>query len=219
VKRLFFLSTATLALLASRGARAQVHYDVGVEGGASKHFLANLPDGASDASLGPLVMLQAHAAVLPMLRAGAYLGFETSPISGTPARRLYSGGLHLRLLPPFWRNPCTYTWLGLGLGYVGVYAPGFGVQVQDSNGQVGTATFDGAGGHYFELPISFGVARRIRKPWQVFAELGVRLGFAMSGSYYDGRPGHATLGPDLVTPPAGDDRFDVFLSVGIQLDQ
>src|SRR5437762_1536428 len=104
VKRVFVFFF--LFLLATP-AKAQVHYDVGLQAGASKHFVTGGADGAAQPALGPFVGLSAHAAILPMLRAGLYTAFETSPESGITARRLYAGGLHARILPPFFRNACT----------------------------------------------------------------------------------------------------------------
>jgi len=207
-----------LLTAAPRLAHAQVHYDVGVEGGVTKRFLTSQPDGGSDPGFGPSFGVQGHLALLPMLRVGAYFAFDYSPHEFEPARLLYAGGLHARILPPIFRNACTYTWVGLGFGYVTTYAPSFNTQ-DTVNGTTQNTLFYGSTGHFFEIPLSIGVARRIRKPFQVFAELGFRLGFASSGEYYDGRPGQTSNFPPVAAVSPGSETIAVSLSVGIQLDQ
>ena len=198
---------------------AGVHADVGVQGGVMRRFLTGRPDGGSDASFGPALEVHGHVAVLPMLRAGLYLASDISPQSGAPARRFYSGGLRAKILPPLFRTDVVTTWFFSGFGYAAMYAPSFHLPSASANDSTHTfdAFFGGAPGHFFEIPIGIGASWRLRKPWQLFAELGTRIGFAHAGAFYDGRVGQAAGQADILVT-RGNDTLSLFLTIGVELD-
>lgn len=203
---------------AGRAASADsVHMDVGAQGGIMRRALTGKPDGGNDASFGPNAQLTAHVAVLPMLRAGLYLAADISPQSGAPARHLYSGGLHAKITPPWIRTDVLSTWVFTGLGYASAYGPSFHLPSLTSSGSSLDTFFDGASGHFFEVPLGVGAGWRLRKPWQLFVELGTRIGFAHAGPLYDGRTGAAPGQPDVVAT-RGNDTFAFFLNAGVALD-
>src|SRR3954465_5249941 len=119
----FFLAISLVALTASP-AQAQVHWDVGAEAGVMKRVLTSRPDGGSDAKFGPMVGLPAHVALMPLLRVGAYVNGELSPTDEPTARRIYSGGLRLKMTPPVLLGPndALRVWIFAGFGYAGVYS-------------------------------------------------------------------------------------------------
>ncbi len=212
-------------------AAAQTHWDIGAEAGAMRRVLSQRPAQPNegppghDAGFGPVGELHLHLAVLPMLRVGAYITHDVSPISGQPARQTTSGGLRVKLTPPFpsgrWR-----AWAFAGFGYAGVYGPSYHTTLLLSQSQGGTpsatdALVDGAGGGYFEVPVGVGIGYLVKKPWQVTLELGTRFGFGFNGSLYDttnGRgataPGYSPVGVDV----PGEDTFALYLSAGLSLD-
>jgi hypothetical protein len=118
----------------------------------------------------------------------------------------------------------AYGFLGFGFAFVsqqGFDFPGF-PYVSAGGGTVRkNATFDSAGGHFFEVPFGLGVAYKLRKPWELCAELGARVGFAHSGSVYDELRGAQVRAPgevDQNLTSAGIDRFALGLTVGVMLD-
>ena len=82
---------------------------------------------------------------------------------------------------------------------------------------------ESAGGGFLEVPLSFGVGRRLRKPFILFAELSARFGFAFSGSLYGGGDGRSAVFTDTNVPATidseGTDVFALTLAVGIGFDQ
>jgi hypothetical protein len=220
VNRTVLLSSTVAAALTCADAWCQVRYDLGLELGAAKRFMTDRPSGASQPGFGPAAQVSGHVGVLPMLRAGLYGSLEWSATEGEPARRMVAGGLQLRLVPSLLDSGTYHGWVGLGFGYVGVYAPGFHAQVQSRTPTPSStdALFDATSGHYFEVPVSIGVARRLRQPWEIFGEVIVRPGFGMSGDYYDGRPGQAPGLPTLVETPPGNESVGLMLMIGVQLD-
>lgn len=217
-------SITLLAVLASpREAAAQLHWDASVQVGAMKRFLAERPAGSEDAGFGPVAQLTAHVALLPLVHAGVYAAHDISPLGGhAAARNVTSGGIRGKMTIPLHGN--VRAWGFLGFGLAGVYAqsydlPGFPVQ-----GGAGTVARDahveGAGGRFFEVPLGLGVSYKLRKPWELCAELGGRVGFGHSGSVYE------DPGPQLKVPgfpdnnvlPSGLDGFAVGLTVGVMVD-
>jgi hypothetical protein len=78
----------------------------------------------------------------------------------------------------------------------------------------------GAGGSFFEVPFGIGASYKLRKPWELCAELGGRAGFGHRGSLYT-EPGPQVSSPgraDSNALPAGEDRFAVGLTVGVLVD-
>lgn len=226
---LFSLIVVLFSLLTSR-AHAQVHWDGAVEAGGMKRIVTSRPPGGHDVGFGPMVGLRAHLALMPLLRVGAYFDGDLSPSDEPAARRVYSGGLRLKITPPvtFGPDEAMRTWLFLGFGYAGVYAPSYRTQLQIQNPAGPTVSQDvnagGAGGHFLEIPFGIGVGWRLRKPWEVSAELSGRLGIANSGTVYnsDGRPasvvGGSPIGVDTRIDTPGQDSWAFGLTIGIGLD-
>lgn len=207
----------------TRPAAAQVHWDAAVHGGVARRVLSG---GVGDGGFGPHLALDAHVALLPLLRIGAYGSFDVAPTNDSaPARDVVAAGLHVKGYAPFVRGDAR-AWLGVGFGYASVYGPSYHttLALTPDNGATIVPTdalVAGAGGGHFEIPLSLGLAWRFRKPWQLIFQAGALLGFGFTGSLYDGRsalpaeasgfPGEAleSLGKDVVTP---------FVTVGLGLD-
>jgi hypothetical protein len=118
----------------------------------------------------------------------------------------------------------AYGFAGFGLALVtqqGFDFPGF-PYVNAGGGTVRKdATVESAGGHFFEVPFGLGASYKLRKPWELCAELGARVGFAHSGSVYDELRGAQVKAPgevDQNLTSAGIDRFALGLTVGVMLD-
>jgi len=217
------------ALLFASSAEAQVHWDVGADTGVMKRVLTSRPSGGSDAGFGPIVGVHAHVALMPLLRIGAYLDGELSPTDEPTARRVYSGGLRLKLTPPVAPTEALRFWVFAGVGYAGVYSPAYHTDlvIRDANNNVTKHGIDasGAGGRFLEIPLGIGMGWRFRKPWELTFELSGRMGLFNGGTLYsaDGRPATVTGGdssPALdtrVTGP-GQDSWAIGLTVGIGLD-
>jgi hypothetical protein len=210
------------SLLAFSGtARAQVHYDVGASIGIGQHLETDVLDNAGPPSPGFVGKLQTHLAVAPMIRVGFYALYDNSPRSGQPTRNIFGGGVDIRILPPMFRTRCTFWWLGFGLGYDSLSSGGFNTTITNSSTNANeNVVFPSVTGGELVLPLTFGVARRIAKPFVLFAEVGARLGLESFGGYYAGRPGTDTTSTtDLVLPAPGNDTFAFSLTVGIMIDR
>ena len=218
---------ACLAISMAAGApdaRAQVRGDATLSVGGVKRFASGAEDGAPTPGVGPIVGVNGHVALLPLVRIGAYASAELGPDGEAHARRIYAGGLRVKLMPP-WPREEVRTWFFAGLGYAGVYAPSYTLAVADPGaGAPVLAPTDvaGAGGHFFEVPIGVGAEWRFRKPWALSLELTGRIGLGFSGTLYDGngRPGieRGTSSPvSLATP--GHDAFALGLTLGIGFDR
>ncbi len=197
------LLLALSGVLAAPPAAAQLHWDAAAQAGIMKRVLVNRPSGGPDAGFGPVVQLTGHVALFPLVRVGAYLGHDISPMDGDlSARDLTWGGVRAKLMSP-WPRGAVRAWLFAGFGVEGVYAR--------STARPG-ALIEGAGGHFFEVPFGLGSSYTFRKPYALCAELGMRAGFAHSGSAYERSAGGA-----LGAAP-GADRLAIGLTVGIMLD-
>jgi hypothetical protein len=206
---------------------AQVHWDVGAEAGVMKRILTRPSTNDPDGGFGPVIEIHGHVAVLPMLRVGLYLGHDIAPVSGEAARQITYGGLRVKFTPPLLRDPWR-TWVFAGFGYAGVYGPSYHTTLQLSHDQsqptMPTDTLvEGAGGGYFEVPLGVGAAYRLRRPWELTAELGARLGFGFTGNLYNldadqhDRPAQAAGYPPLsVDSPS--DTWGISLSVGVNFE-
>ncbi len=210
-------------LLLPRAASAQLHWDASVQVGAMKRFLVERPQGGEDAGFGPVAQLTAHVALLPLVHAGVYAAHDISPLAGpAAARNITSGGIRGKMAIPLRGN--LRAWGFLGFGFAGVYSQSYDLRafpVQSGSGTVPRdAHVEGAGGHFFEVPFGIGASYKLRKPWELCAELGARVGFAHAGSVYeDPGPQLKIAGfPDNNVLPAGLDRFAVGLTVGVMLD-
>lgn len=138
-------SAAAAGLIASTllasNALAQVKWDAGAQAGVTTRL-------AGRAKVGPEAMLDAHVALVPMLRVGAWIEGDAA------ARDLVAAGARAKWTPPIgsasWR-----AWVFAGAGY------GVGVQ---------------GGASIFEAPLGVGAAYKLRTPWLLTSELGARLG-------------------------------------------
>lgn len=202
---------AGASLLVATSARAQLHWDAAAEAGINKRVLTSRPTGGRDAGFGPIGQLSAHVALFPLIRVGGYLGHDISPMNGDlSARDLTWGGLRAKIMSP-WPRGAFRTWLFVGFGYEGVYA---------RSSTIGSATVQGAGGGFFEVPFGLGASYTFWKPYALTTNLGMRVGFGHSGSVYE------SPGPELSVPgqpngnvaPSGTDRFAIGLTVGILFD-
>jgi hypothetical protein len=175
---------AALVCLAAAGeahGQASVNWDVGAEAGAMKRFTTSQ---TSQPGFGPAFELQGHVALIPMFRVGLYLAQDISPMPGWPARQFYEGGLHAKWTPPLLSSPWrSYLFTGFGAAYV---------------------RQDPREGTLLDVPVGLGTALKLRAPWELFAELGGRVGVAFLGGVYD-------------SGNTGKDSFAVSLSVGVSL--
>jgi len=167
-----------------------VHWDAGVELGAAYRLTTGQSAGVPAPIPGPAGELHAHVALVPMVRVGGYLAFDVSPVPGFPVREIAEAGLRAKLSPPLlsgaWRD-----WLFVGVGYARAFAAG-------------------EGGGFLDLPVGVGIGYRLRRPWELFAELEGRVGLAFAGPLYDkSAPG----------PYEGHDSFALSLCVGVSWDE
>lgn len=222
-RRAAFLLPLFSTLLFPAAASAQLHWDAAAQLGVNKRFLFERPPGGDDAGFGPAAQLSAHVALMPLVRVGAYVGYEISPL-GDPAaaRDIGSAGLRAKVMLPWVRDKMR-AWIFLGFGYAIVHARPYSTSIvidppARAPERRDVEVLEGRGG-FLEVPLGVGGSYKLSKPLEVFAELGVRLGFAHHGSAYD-------VGPQVVVPgdvnqnllPSGTDSFGLGLSVGILLD-
>jgi hypothetical protein len=219
-----FAGALTAALLFATRAEAQVHWDASAQAGVMKRVVGDRPTGGQDAGFGPVGLLTAHLALLPLVRFGAYVGHDISPLGGASARDITFAGARVKLMSP-WPRGSFRAWLFFGLGYDGVYqrstsaprnfpGPASMPTVRDD------AVVHGAGGGFFEVPYGIGASYKLRKPWERCAELGARSGLGFSGSAYEA-PGPRVSSPgrlDSNALPAGNDRFAIGVTVGVLVD-
>ncbi len=222
------------SLLVAKRAGAQIHWDASAQVGVMKRVLGNRPPGGDDAGFGPAGQLTGHIALLPLVRLGAYIGHDISPFHGDgsvsardpSARDITWGGLRAKIMSP-WPRGSARLWLFVGFGYAGVYQrstttveafPGPAATGPNAVA-TGNVTVHGAGGGFFEVPFGIGASYKLRKPWELCAELGARAGFGFAGSVYKAPGPRVTgVGPDGNVPPAGTDGFAVGLTVGVLVD-
>lgn len=214
-----------IAIVVPRLASAQVHWDASVQLGGMKRFLVARPPGTDDVGIGPVGQITAHLALLPLVHAGVYVGHDISPLPDpAAARNITFMGARAKVALPMSRELRAYGFVGFGFALVtqqGFDRPGFPF-VNAGGGTVQKdATVESAGGHFFEAPLGLGVSYKLRKPWELCAELGFRVGFAHSGSVYDELRGAQVKAPgevDQNLTSAGIDRFALGLTVGVMLD-
>lgn len=195
-------------LAQSRQALAQLHWDAGFELGGMDRITAGRDPAVPAPTFGPAAELHAHVALIPMVRVGAYVAEDISPVPGLPAREITEAGLRAKVSPPLLSGPWR-GWAFLGLGVARAYAPGHGEAVPGST-PPGEARVAGAAGGILDLPVGVGVGYRLRRPWQLFAELESRFGTIFWGPLYQ-----RTMGE----PYGGQDSFAVSLSVGVSWDE
>jgi hypothetical protein len=189
VKRAVALLILMGLALESHEAAAQVRWDVGGGVGVAGRFLSSSPAGQGGPSAGPAFEAEGHIVVFPLVRVGAYLHFDESPVAGNDAnvtRDVFAGGLDVRLVSP-WPEGDTRLYLRAGIGEAGIVAPSHLPLTADS----GSST----SGRFTEVPLAIGVAYRPYPPFWLTAEAGARLGFAFGGTTY---AADASLGEDKV---------------------
>jgi hypothetical protein len=215
----------TLVTSLSPRASAQLHWDGSLEAGASKRFLAKRPQGADDAGFGPAVQLAGHVAIIPLVRAGLYAGYEISPLPGDAAARdMIPFGARAKLMSPFPRGDAR-AWVFAGFGYTLVGARGYDTKLAFPTGVGGSTTtqkvsVQDAGGGFFDVPFGIGASYKLFESWHLVGELGMHVGFGHSGSVYE-PPGPQVKvegAPDNNVVPSGVDRFGIGLLVGVMLD-
>ncbi len=199
-------AAAIATAVAGSAHAAGVHWDAGVEVGAIERITTGRGSSASIPWPGPVAELHAHVAVVPMLRAGAYVAHDVSPAAGVTAREITEGGLRLKLTPPIFGAPWK-GWVFVGLGYARAYAPSW----HTSSAPGGFVP--GEGGGMLDLPVGLGVGARVHGPWMVFLELGTRVGLTFTGTMYDAH--RCACG----TAFEGRDSFAAALAVGVSLEE
>ena len=213
---------AVSVVLSVRPAHAQVHADLSAQAGLMKRFFTSAAGGQP--AFGPTAQLTGHVALLPFVQVGGYFGHDISPLPGVAAARdVTFGGLRLRTGIPL-PGAQVRTWIFVGFGYAGVYSRSYSTTLAVPDGLGGTTpqrgTVEGAGGGFFDLPFGVGASYKLRKPWELCAELGMRVGFGHSGSVYE------SPGPQVNLPgntgqnvaPAGTDRLALGLTIGVLVD-
>jgi hypothetical protein len=189
------LSAGAALLALPREARAQLRWDVGVHAGVTKRFTGGGDSSAPAPGFGPSFGVQAHVALVPMVRLGGYFEGDVSPASPEAPRAFWAGGLHARFMPPLLGGPWR-TWLSVGFGYADAYS-------YERH----------TGGGLLEVPLGLGLGRKIGGPWLLYAEVGPRFCFAALGTMY------ADPGDPRAAPFLGQDSFAVGVSVGLSLEQ
>jgi hypothetical protein len=197
---LFAIALVGAALSIIREADAQVHWDVGVQAGATERLTTG--HGAAPTP-GPSAEIHGHIAVIPMVRVGPYAAFDLSPVPGSDARQVYAAGLRAKLSPP-WLSAPWHAWAFLGIGFADACTSG--------RSTTGDASACAGSDGILELPAGVGVGHRLHGPWELYAELGARVALA-HGSIRTRASGAGMPSTAL----AGDDLLAVSLSVGVSL--
>jgi hypothetical protein len=219
-----------LILFGARSAHAQTHWDANVQVGGSARLFSNSGYGGLPGSLGPVVAVAADVAIIPLLRIGLYGDYEYADTTEPAPSSVVSFGGRLKLMLPGNRNH-VHWWLFTGVGAVVWQAPGY--VTADPNSSTGISTVTPASGYFAEIPLGVGMGWRVRKPWEIVAELQGRFGFDMNGSYFGQNAGfsnpddQSSLGASRPTTsssgagsiPTGSDVFAVLLTVGVGLDE
>ncbi len=198
---------------------APVGWDVAAEAGVAKRFTTR---GASDAphpDAGVAFELQGHVALLPMLRVGVYAVHDISPASGIAARQFWAGGLHFKATPPLMVAPWR-VWVFAGFGYGSSYAPSYSARVGPVPGEAAPEVrVQGVSGSLLEAPFGVGLGYRVRRPWELFAELGGRFGIEFWGAMYNDGATRSTTPAAMAQPFAGNDSFALSFSLGVSLSE
>ena len=166
-----------------------------------QRFTTGATPGAPSPVPGPVGEVRVHVALLPMLRVGPYLAHEISPLTAGPAREITDAGLRAKLSPPLLALPWR-SWLFLGVGYARAYEPSH---------EVGPVFVQGEAGGFLETRVGLGLGYRLDRRWEIFAELGGRIGLVFAGSMYD------PAGCGCGEPYEGKDSFALSLSLGLSL--
>jgi hypothetical protein len=168
-----------------------------------QRFMTGAAPGAPSPEPSPVGEVRAHVALLPMLRLGPYVAHNIGLLSGAPARETTEAGLRAKVSPPLVTLPWR-SWAFVGVGYALAYEPShpFGA----SGGLV-----PGKAGGFLTSRVGLGVGYRLDRTWELFGELGGRIGLLFAGSAYD--RGACGCGD----PYQGKDSFALSLSLGLSL--
>lgn len=220
LRRCLAVLAFALAVALPRPASAQLHWDASVQAGAMKRFVVERAPGTDDVGIGPTAQIAAHVALLPLVHAGVYVGHDISPLPDpASARNITFMGIRAKVAVPMSGDLRAYGFAGFGLALVTQQA--FELKNFPYRSGKKDAQVESAGGNFFEVPFGLGVSYKLRKPWELCAELGARVGFAHAGSVYDELRGAQVKAPgevDQNVTSAGIDRFAVGLTVGVMLD-
>jgi len=201
---------ACAVLFAAGAAAAQVRWDAGAQVGVMQRVVAGSDVGPPGP--GPVGELHVHVALVPLVRVGPYVAHDIAPEPGAPARETTEGGLRAKLTPP-WLSAPWRLWAFAGVGYARVYEPSHHAPaVSFGGGAPVDVTVPGVGGGLLEVPFGVGLGYRLRRPWELFAELGARVPVIATGDVYAQPPCGCQV-------PRGKDAFALSLSVGVSLDQ
>ncbi len=180
-----------------------LRWDVGAELGLLQRFSGIAAAGVRR-SPGPTGELQAHVALAPMIRVGAYAAQDISPVPAGRAQETTEAGLRIKITPPILSAP-WHAWAFAGVGYARAYAPSY------TTGDPPGRWVPGAGGGMLALPFGVGLGARLRAPLWIFAELTGRTGLAFTGTFYEE--------PQCLcsSNETGRDSFALALRVGVSL--
>ena len=199
------IAAFALTPLASPFAAAQVRWDAGADVGVMQRVTTGAAPLAPSPEPGPVGELRAHIAILPMLRMGPYLAHEIAPLSAGAPREITDAGLRAKVSPPLLALPWR-SWLFVGVGYARAYEPSHHL-----GGAAGGTFVQGEGGGFLETRVGVGLGYRLDRRWELFAELGGRIGLLFAGSMYD------PAGCGCGEPYEGKDSFALSLSLGLSL--
>ncbi len=206
----------------------QLHWDAGVSAGPMRRVLFG---GNSAGDMGFTTGLDAHVALFPLLRVGAYATFDTSGANNEDVTRLgFSGGLHAKLTLPLMPKGWKGAFL-LGLGYAFTARP----EDERERSVAGVPTrfvAPSQTGGMLEIPLgiqtaydlhhgtpkALGAASSIVS--RITFQLGMRVAFAHHGSLFDDQTVIATdTGSSLTLRSAGTPTLSPFLLVGVSFDR
>jgi hypothetical protein len=201
---------AFVSVVAACGGRPQIRWDVGGETGGMKrvatHDAAPGSGTAREPDVGPVLVIQGHVALAPMIRAGLYFAEDVSPSSGVAPRSFSEGGLQLKVTPPLLPLPWRLSLL-VGAGYAYAYAPSYRTTVAPHGDRVSPVRI-AEHGSLVELPLGLSLGLKLTPSWVLVAELSARLGIGFFGPMYD--PGSEFLGRD---------SFALSLAIGLSFER
>jgi len=186
-------------------------WDLGLAVGPTKRYLGSRETGGGDAGMGAGAELRGHVRVMSGLSAGAYAGWEYSPVSPT-TRHIFGLGARLRWVPVP-SSGSTQWWVFGGLGYALAWSPSFDTTlpvIVNGAPKLSDATVESASGTFFEVPLGVGLGSAPKRHrLQFHAELAVKIGFGHRGALYDlesGRNATAVLSkmPIGISNPGAD---------------
>jgi hypothetical protein len=218
-KRLVVALAGLPLLLADRPARAQLHGDFGVSAGPMRRVLGARAAGEPDAAFGLAVEGHAHLAIIPLLRAGVYVGHDSSPQGDRPGRSFWTFGARAKFTPPL-PIASLRAWAYGGFGYALGYAPSYHTTVPLLGGSTTNALVDGASGGFFEIPFGIGAGYKLLGPFWLTLEVGGRFVVGQNGQLYsdDGRTAQPANQPPTFFGNPGTDVFAASALLGLSFE-